>query len=240
MDWYRILAFHPNDVDLYNFTFEKFLVNKPCHVGHASKLIGFKKKYETERLELLGDAILQITVTEKLFHQYPSAKPGALSRLRSRLVRNETLIYIIKKMNLIEEMGQLNSKEMNKNINISTLKNYADLFESLIACIYLDRGLDFVKHWIINIYEKFEIQKNALQDDNYIDILQQVTKSQLPVFKSVTVDKKTTVTCQFLNKSYSHSGVYKPGVKQAVAYQILQDLIDGGQLSADIFQFKEN
>ena len=192
-----------------------------------------------QRLELLGDAILQMSITEKLFHEFPLAQPGALTRLRSRLVRNETLVNIVKKMKLMEKIKNIHPQKDADQFDLHhfSLKIYADFFESLIGCIYLDKGWEFTKSWVISIYKKYNIQQQLLIDDNYIDLLQQATRSNLPIFHSSTVNKKTTITCKFNNKTYVQEGLHKPAVKQAVSKKILEDLIAEGIVSNNIFNF---
>jgi dsRNA-specific ribonuclease len=240
--WKNILGFHPLDNDLYNHTFEKFFIPQPnVEMEKNEKLQLLKHKYQMQRLELLGDAILQMSITEKLFHEFPLAQPGPLTRLRSRLVRNETLVNIVKKMKLIEKIQSTHPQKDDDQFDLHnfSLKIYADFFESLIGCIYLDKGWEFAKAWVISIYKKYNIQQQLLIDDNYIDLLQQVTRSNLPTFHSITVDKKTTITCEFNNKTYKQEGLHKPAVKQAVAKKILEELIEKGTISNNIFNFKE-
>lgn len=241
--WKNILGFNPLDKDLYNHTFEKFFIPQPnIEMEKNEKLTLLKHKYQMQRLELLGDAILQMSITEKLFHEFPLAQPGPLTRLRSRLVRNETLVNIVKKMKLIEKIQNTHPQKVDEQFDLHnfSLKIYADFFESLIGCIYLDKGWEFAKSWVISTYKKHDIQQQLLIDDNYIDLLQQVTRSNLPTFNSVTVDKKTTITCEFNNKIYKKEGLHKPAVKQAVAKKILEDLIEEGTISNNIFNFKDN
>lgn len=245
MVWAPILTaidIKPMDNDLYSYTFEKFFYSQPnINMDSNVPLDNLKKKYNMERLEFLGDSILGITITDKLFNEFPFAQPGALTRLRSRLVRNETLVKIIKKMKIIENIQIHHPQRTTENFLLehSNLKIYADLFESLVGCVFVDRGFEFVKKWIINIYQKYDIQKELLVDDNYVDLLQQVTRSQLPTFHSETIDKRTTISCVFNDVKYEHSGLHKPAVKQVVAKKILDHLIHQGIITSDIFAFKD-
>lgn len=241
--WKNILGFYPLDNDLYNHTFEKFFIPQPnVEMEKNEKLQLLKHKYQMQRLELLGDAILQMSITEKLFHEFPLAQPGPLTRLRSRLVRNETLVSIVKKMKLIEKIQNIHPQKNDEQFDLHnfSMKIYADFFESLIGCVYLDKGWEFARAWVISIYKKHNVQQSLLYDDNFIDLLQQATRSNLPAFHSSTVDKKTTIRCFFNNKTYVEEGLHKPAVKQAVAKKILQDLIEEGTISNNIFNFKEN
>jgi ribonuclease-3 len=91
--WFSILGFEPNDVEMYTYVFSKLL-----RTNLEANMINFQKKHDFERMELLGDSLLQTIVTEKLFHDYSTGSPGQLTRLRSRMVRNDTLHLITKKL----------------------------------------------------------------------------------------------------------------------------------------------
>ena len=234
--WNKILGFEPNDVEMYTYVFSKML-----HTNLQANMVNFQKKHDFERMELLGDSLLQTIITEKLFHDYSTGSPGQLTRLRSRMVRNDTL-HLITKMLDFQKKFELFDNAINKEeikLAFENVKSQADIFETLIGVIYLDHGWFFVKHWVIDVYTKFDIQNLVLQDDNFVDILQSVTKSNLPTFSSTTTPEyKTIVSCVFNGKFYSTSGCHKPHVKQKLCQQILLEMIEKGTISKDIFDFK--
>lgn len=233
--WKSLIDFEPLDEEIFIHVFSKLFFTEL--VDEDSPLV---KKYEFERLEFLGDSILNTVITEKIFQDYPMADPGSLTCLRSRMVRNETLYQIVQKMDVIEKMKKFNMvNDFELDAAIITIKNSADLFESLIGTIYLDQGWDFAKHWIYNIYTKYNIQESLLMDDNYVNILQVVSKSNLPTFYvTITTDKKTKVSCSYNDKYYESIGQQKATTKQEVCHIILKDLIKEGIISKNIFDFK--
>ncbi len=100
-----------------------------------------------ERLEFLGDAILGFVISEALFERFPEATEGQLSRMRSHLVRGETLAELARELELGEYLilgaGELKSGGYRRE---STL---ADAFEALIGAIYRDNGLDAAREFVL-------------------------------------------------------------------------------------------
>jgi len=92
-----------------------------------------------QRLEFLGDAILQMNVSEYLFKKFPKYNEGILTKYRSSMVRRESLAQISKNIGLGKfirlGVGELESKGYEKESILS------DIYESLTAAIYLDGGI---------------------------------------------------------------------------------------------------
>ena len=109
-----------------------------------------------ERLEYLGDAILGFIVAEKLYRDFPEYNEGQMTRLRSILVRRETLARISRSINLGEYLflgkGEDTSGGRNKSANL------ACAFEAVIAAVYLDQGMVKTRKMIIRLL-KDEWQK---------------------------------------------------------------------------------
>ena len=237
--WKEIIGFQPFDEEIFIHVFSKILNIE--EINENENNIELTKKWEFERLEFLGDSLLNTIITEKIFNDYPKAQPGPLTKLRSRMVRNETLHDIVKKLKIFEKFSK--DSEVNQislQNNFDSVKTKADFFECLIGTIYEDQGWFFTKNWVNSIYKKFEIQKLNLKDNNYIDILQMVTRSNLPTFYSIVnpLEKKTKISCSYNNKEYFSEGYHKPHIKQNVCLKILQDLILEKVISESIFDFK--
>ncbi|MGJ8513362.1 ribonuclease III [Carnimonas bestiolae] len=100
-----------------------------------------------ERIEFLGDSIVNFIIGEALFRRFPEAREGQLSRLRARLVKGETLADVA----LEFELGQflkLGSGEMKSGGN-RRRSILADAMEAVIGAIYLDGGMDEVKRCVL-------------------------------------------------------------------------------------------
>ena len=104
-----------------------------------------------ERMEYLGDAVLDLIVAEKLYHDYPDLDEGQMTKLRSTLVRKETLARIANELDLGEYLylgkGEDASGGRKKPANLSST------LESLIAAIYLDQGLSVTERFVTGLFD---------------------------------------------------------------------------------------
>ena len=96
-----------------------------------------------ERLEFLGDSVLNLLLSERLYREFPMASEGDLSRLRARLVSEEPLAEIAQSMQL-GELLLLGSGEL-KTGGFRRQSILADAFEALCGALYLDGGLEAVR-----------------------------------------------------------------------------------------------
>jgi ribonuclease-3 len=112
-------------------------------LGHETQ----RRHFDNQRLEFLGDAILQLVITERLFAQFPHDAEGHLTKLRSRLVSRDALKAHAAALDLGRYlmMGRGEEASGGRERN-STL---ADAFEALIGAIYLDADLETVRKFIL-------------------------------------------------------------------------------------------
>ncbi|HKK24940.1 MAG TPA: ribonuclease III [Gracilimonas sp.] len=136
-------------------------------------------KYETydsyERLEFLGDAVLDLIAAEILFNDYPEKDEGFLTKVRAKLVRGDTLSTLSTRLGL-DDLMELGERNGNNGISKSIL---ADAFESIIAAIYITKGYqdayDFV-HSVIQ--DHLELSKLINTTDNYKSALLELAQSR--------------------------------------------------------------
>ncbi len=100
-----------------------------------------------ERLEFLGDAIVNLVVAEALFRRFPDTREGELTRMRASLIRAETLADVARDLQLGDHI-QLGSGEM-KSGGKRRESILADTLEALIGAIYLDGGIDICKQRVL-------------------------------------------------------------------------------------------
>lgn len=118
-----------------------------------------------ERLEFLGDSVLQLTITEYLFQNYKEKSEGELTKLRSLIVCENSLHEIAKKWNLGQYIYMSKGEEITGGRErVSIL---ADCVEAVIAAIYLDRGFDHVKSYILKNF--CEIILRAIRNEITLD-----------------------------------------------------------------------
>ena len=152
--FYNILGFYPRNIELYKQALTHRSVNHKNSEG---------KKYNNERLEYLGDAILGAVVGDILYRHFPGKKEGFLTNVRSRVVQRETLGRLADDMGLTE---LIQSNLMGKTHNSYMAGN---AFEALIGAVYLDRGYEFcVKFVNVRILGKYiNLEKIASKESNF-------------------------------------------------------------------------
>ena len=147
-----------------------------------------KKLKSNERMEFLGDSILNLIVAEFLFIKFPEAEEGTLTKIRSRLVNKKALSEYANKIELFEFLL------LSQNAIISFPKGIesilADAFESMIAAIYLDGGFEQAKQFVLGIIlSNKEILTKALTDNNYKSALLEYSQAfglGIPKYQTVS------------------------------------------------------
>lgn len=105
-----------------------------------------------ERLEFLGDSLLNFIIGEALFNQFPHLKEGELSQLRAKMVKGKTLAEIAQEYDLGSYLylgaGELKSGGKQRSSIL------ADVVESIIGAIYMDSGMEACKDFVLRIYQE--------------------------------------------------------------------------------------
>jgi ribonuclease-3 len=127
------------------FSDQKLLVNSCVHRSYLNEHPGFELGHN-ERLEFLGDAVLELVVTEYLFNKFDNPE-GELTNWRASLVNGNFLADIAKRLGIEEFL--LLSKGESKDTD-SKARHYilADVMEAVIGAIYLDQGMDVSRMFI--------------------------------------------------------------------------------------------
>lgn len=151
---YQIIGFYPRDISYYKLA----LMHKSVMRRNAKG-----KPVNNERLEFLGDAILDATVGHIVYEHFPGKREGFLTNTRSKLVQRDTL------NKLAQEMGIC--KLILSNGRTSSHNNYmgGNAFEALVGAIYLDRGYDACMHFMKNriLTQMLNIDKVAYKEVNF-------------------------------------------------------------------------
>lgn len=189
-----------------------------------------KGSHNNERLEFLGDSILNFVIAAELFRRFPSAKEGKLSRLRSRLVKEETLANIAREFALGDFLllgsGELKSGGFRRDSIL------ADTVEALIGAMYLDSGMSVVEERVLAWFDR-RLDELTLEDPikdpkTRLQEFQQANKSRLPQYDVLQVVGPTneqifTVECRIpeLNHAVIALGPSRRAAEQEAASKIL-------------------
>lgn len=157
------------------------------HASYANESHHMKKDYE--RLEFMGDAVLQLYVSEFIFRLFPDVPEGTLTTLRSKLVREESLARFSKELGLGELLYLGVGEEKSGGRDRESV--LANIFESFIGALYLDCG----KEEVIKILEETIYQH--VNDLDYDDITDYKTTLQ----ELIQADQRRTVTYELLETS---------------------------------------
>ncbi len=126
----------------YSFNDIELLNEALTHRSYAAK--------NNERLEFLGDGILNFVIAHELFKQYPDVQEGDLSRLRANLVNKESLAVIAKQLEL-GDVIRLGSGEL-KSGGFRRPSILADAVESILGAVYCDGGFESCRELIVRLY----------------------------------------------------------------------------------------
>ena len=125
----------------------------------------------------MGDAVLGLVIAEKLYQDFPRAPEGELTRLRAALVRRETLAQMAHRINLGDYLSLGNGEETGGGRDKTA--NLAGAFESLIAAIYLDQGLESARSFIIGLFgSEMHLQAHRGAGTDYKSKLQEIMQAQ--------------------------------------------------------------
>lgn len=230
LSFYKILGFYPDRIDLYNEA-----------VTHRSSPIRTSngKWVNNERLEFLGDAILDAIVADILYKEFRNKKEGFLTSMRSRIVQRDTLNKLAVELGL-DKLIVSSTRNLAHNTNI-----YGDALEALIGAIYLDQGYRVAKKFVfetlikqhLSIEEvvKSEVdfksrliewgQKNKI-DVNFNVIESSYDEQNNPVFVSgVSVGNMEIGTGVGYSKKESHQMAAKQAIQRIREDKALQQTI---------------
>ncbi|GGK81473.1 ribonuclease 3 [Amphritea balenae] len=146
-------------------------------------------KRNNERLEFLGDSILNFVIAEALYNRFPEAKEGQLSRLRALLVKGETLAELAREMKLGDYL-RLGSGEL-KSGGFRRDSILADAVEAIIGAIYMDSDMDTCRPYILDWY-KSRLAQTSLEDTQKdsktrLQEFLQSRRAPLPAYELISV-----------------------------------------------------
>jgi len=186
-----------------------------------------------ERMEFLGDAILGLVVTDYLYQQFPDAREGELSRMRSHIVRGESLAEVAKQLELGSDIllgpGEMKSGGHRRDSILG------DTVEALLGAVYLDKGIDASRDrifdWFKSLFDS-ALEVKPLKDSKTTlqEWLQQRGKS-LPDYKLVDTGGEAhsrlfTVSCKIdaVGQEMTAIATSRRRAEQMVAEQLLTEL----------------
>ena len=150
----------------YTFRDEQLLIRALTHSSYRNEKQSVR---DYERLEFLGDAVLELTVSDFLFRDNPDMKEGEMTKMRASLVCEPTLAYCAKALSLKDYILLGKGEEKTGGRNRESI--ISDVFEAVIGALYLDGGLEyamnFIRKYVLTDYRnkiEFRDSKTTLQE----------------------------------------------------------------------------
>jgi len=183
------------------------------------------RQSQNEKLEYLGDAILNSIISILLYKKYKDRQEGFLSNARSCLVKRETLTEIAKDINLGKHMYYGNGEN---NIPLDS-KVLSNMLEALIGAIYLDGGLKKVTRVVKNLFLQY-FNEERLNEKNPKNVLQEYSQKRwgmLPKYKFTRKTKGGFTVLVYIGKEFKAKGAgkNKKEAEQQAAKELLNSLI---------------
>jgi ribonuclease III len=187
---------------------------------------------DNERLEYLGDAVLQLITAEYLYKHHPGAAEGELTQTRSAMVNTNTLAQLAEQLDLGSYLYL--GKGIAKGGGRSLKSLLANAFEAVLGAVFLDAGYDAAYHYYLNRYRALE---SPVRDENFKGRLQQVAQERFgatPFYDSEgakvgTHREYTSVVFAGGDPLGTGHGATKQEAEQDAARAALQSLVGDGE-----------
>lgn len=174
---YASFGCKPKDIALYKLAL--------CHKSHSRK----GKIKNNERLEFLGDAVVDLAIADYLYQQFPGKKEGELTKMRARLVSRKNLIDLAENLSVGKEIP------VRKQFDLPRETIIGNTLEAIFGAMYYDHGYIKTKEIIIDVYKKYLDLDHLIQNNaDYKSMLQEWTQKR----KKIVIYK-----CQEINGDQS-------------------------------------
>ena len=209
----------------YHFHDRRLLEHALCHSSYANER-HWDRLQNNERLEFLGDAVLELATSEFLYQNYPTMPEGEATRTRASIVCEQTLALCARDLGLGEWLRLGKGEELTGGRDRDSITS--DAMEALLGAIYLDGGFDnakeFLHHFILNdiehkklFYDSKTILQEQIQSETEEPIHYELVKEEGPDH-----NKRFTVNVVLGEKVLgSGSGRTKKAAEQEAAYRAL-------------------
>ena len=161
----------------FSFKNPNLLRQSLVHLSYCNEN-GLDSTDSYERLEFLGDAVLELAISTELYSRFPDADEGELTKTRSSLVRGETLAQIARRINLGSYLFVGNGVEITNGRDQTSV--LAAAFEALIAAVYIDQGNEFTRNLILELFsDRLALtEQTGGPPDNPKSLLQELVQGQ--------------------------------------------------------------
>ncbi|MCL2767284.1 MAG: ribonuclease III [Synergistaceae bacterium] len=205
----------------YVFNDRELLNLALCHSSYANEN-GLSES--NERLEFLGDAVIELTVSHLLFSFFHDSTEGELTRKRANIVCHESLVKWGQYLNIQELI--LRGKSLRNSCPDSI---YSDAVEAVIGAVYIDGGYDeafrIVKRHVAFFFNNEEI----LDHKSRLQTFMQIKKNDIPVYEIISIEGPShapqfKVRVIIDDKEWTGEGLSKKAAEASAAYKAIREL----------------
>jgi len=212
----------------YHFRNESLLISALTHPSYMNER-KINKWDHYQRLEYLGDAVLELVMSEYLYKEHPELPEGELSKLRASMVCEPALAFCANNLNLGEYIFLGKGEDMCGGRKRDSI--LSDVFEAIIGAIYLDGGFEAAKKHISRFVMEGIGERTLFVDSKSI-LQEELQKNPGTVIRYEAVGEsgpehnKEFIVALFINdvKRSEASGHSKKNAEQKCAYQVLKEL----------------
>ncbi len=160
----------------YKFSDIRLLENAFMHTSYVNEK-KMQKNNSNEKLEFLGDAVLDLIISTYLYKKYIDLNEGQLSKFRANVVCEEAFSLMSKKLSLGDSLMLGKGEILNNGMSRNSI--LADLFEAVIGAIYLDCGFSRTEEIVLELMkENIDIYKQTFEKSDYKTLLQEKVQSK--------------------------------------------------------------
>ncbi len=203
----------------YRFLNKQYLLEALVHKSYAKQ---FQLDFNYERMEFLGDSLLQMFVTELLYRDRQTDQ-GQLTRLRAHMVSRITLAGFVRDMNL--EPYVLVQQNLRDDQGFISGDFLGDFFESILAALYLDGGNQVSSEFLRNKFSDLSVFEDHTDYKSRLQEFSLKATKQLPVYDTISHDEGYLAVVQISgNLKVSGKGSSKKKAEQMAAKHALEAL----------------
>ncbi|MDR0675532.1 MAG: ribonuclease III [Elusimicrobiota bacterium] len=170
-----------------SYSAEHLIDKKNVQLLSSMSAVHFGNFDNNERLEFLGDSVLSLVVSTYLYKKYPYWREGQLTKYRAKLISKDSCYNWAKTINIGDYLLLGIGEE--KNAGRKKVSNLANAFEALIGAIYLDRGFNYLKKFLVSFFENVNIDYFLDLDVDYKSKLQETVQKKYkiaPVYEIIS------------------------------------------------------
>jgi ribonuclease-3 len=182
--WQRIFPQTPRDTGTgleeriaYRFQQPELLEQALTHRSHVGQVEGAGRLDSNERLEFLGDAVLDLCISRWLYHNFPGKKEGELTKYKSIIVSGRFLVQVAMDLGLGDYLLLSDSEDRSGGRRRPSILE--DAFESLIGALYLDGGIKAAEAFVDRfILDGLDLQQASRDNRNYKSLLLELSQGK--------------------------------------------------------------